>query len=69
MSLNSVTLSPSGTPIPLPSELNIDRDVHIEYLLADPTSKSSKKLDGYGKVVLTDFRVRSSVSHTQSCIY
>ncbi|PIL37514.1 hypothetical protein GSI_01208 [Ganoderma sinense ZZ0214-1] len=53
MSLNTVTLSPARTPTPLQDEVDIRHVDAIEYTITLP----SKKLEGKGKIFLTDLRL------------
>ncbi|KAM5534443.1 hypothetical protein V8D89_011910 [Ganoderma adspersum] len=53
MSMNTVTLSPARTPTPLQDEVDIRHVDSIEYTVTLP----SKKLEGKGKIFLTDLRV------------
>ncbi len=55
MSMNTVTLSPARTPTPLQDEVDIRNVDSIEYTITLP----SKKLEGKGKIFLTDLRVRA----------
>lgn len=51
--MNTVTLSPARTPTPLQDEVDIRNVDSIEYTITLP----SKKLEGKGKIFLTDLRL------------
>ncbi|KAI1795099.1 hypothetical protein LXA43DRAFT_64532 [Ganoderma leucocontextum] len=53
MSMNTVNLSPARTPTPLQDEVDIRNVDSIEYTI----TLSSKKLEGKGKIFLTDLRL------------
>ena len=57
MSLNAITLSPSRTPTPLQDEIEIRTVENIDYVLT-PADPAAKKIEGRGKIFLTDLRVR-----------
>ncbi|KAI0737697.1 hypothetical protein C8Q80DRAFT_1125179 [Daedaleopsis nitida] len=54
MSLNRTTLSPARTPIPLQDEIEIRNVADVDYVLTFP---DSKKIEGRGKIFLTDLRL------------
>lgn len=72
MALNWTMLKPDRTPVPLPGELTImtvESGAEVSLIIPDvpPTSSSTsggsgggRKLNGTGKLLLTDQRVRSS---------
>ena len=61
MSLNAINLSPSRTPTPLQDEIDIRTVDNIDYVLT-LTDPSAKKIEGRGRIFLTDLRVRPATS-------
>ena len=57
MSLNAINLSPARTPTPLQDEIDIRTLDNIDYALTI-SEPSPKKIEGRGRIFLTDLRVR-----------